>query len=56
MNVRDSIQKQWQDASFNDNFIFSKTLELFPDICKQIIELILNIKVNKIFYPEREKI
>lgn len=52
----DSIQKQWDDASFNDNFVFSKTLELFPDICKQIIELILNVRVNHISYPEREKV
>lgn len=52
----DSIQKQWDDASFNDNFVFSKTLELFPDICKQIIELILDVKVNHISYPEREKV
>lgn len=56
MTVQDSIQKQWDTASFNDNFVFSKTLELFPDICKQIIELILNIKVNHISYPEREKV
>ena len=53
---KDSIQKQWLDASFNDNFVFSKTLELFPDICKQIIELILNVKINNIAYPEREKV
>ena len=53
---KDSIKRKWDDASFNDNFIFSKTLELFPDICKQIIELILNVKVNSISYPEREKV
>lgn len=56
MTVQDSIQQQWDNASFNDNFVFSKTLELFPDICKQIIELILNVKVNHISYPEREKV
>ena len=56
MTDQDSIQKQWSEASFNNNFVFSKTLELFPDICKQIIELILNIKVNRISYPEREKV
>ena len=53
---KDFIKRKWDDASFNDNFIFSKTLELFPDICKQIIELILNVKVNSISYPEREKV
>lgn len=53
---KDLIQKQWDDASFNDNFVFSKTLELFPDICKQIIELILGVKINHIDFPEREKV
>jgi predicted transposase/invertase (TIGR01784 family) len=36
--------------------VFSKTLDLFPDICKQIIELILDIKVNHIDFPERENV
>lgn len=53
---KDLIQKQWDDASFNDNFVFSKTLELFPDICKQIIEMILKIKISHIGFPEREKV
>lgn len=39
-----------------DNFIFSKTLELFPALCKQLIELILNINVKHIDFPEREKV
>ena len=56
MTDKASIQQQWDNASFNDNFVFSKTLELFPDICKQIIELILKVKVNYISYPEREKV
>ena len=36
-------------------FLFSN-LELFPKLCKQLIELILNINVTKISYPEREKV
>lgn len=56
MANQDSIQKQWNAVSFNDNFVFSKTLELFPDICKQVIELIFNVRVNRISYTEREEV
>ena len=51
-----TIEQKWQNATFQDNFVFSKTLELFPDLCKQLIEIILNIRVKEISYPEREKV
>ena len=50
------LELQWLDSTFKDNFIFSKTLELFPALCKQLIELILNINVKHIDFPEREKV
>ena len=50
------LEQQWLDSTFKDNFIFSKTLELFPALCKQLIELILNINVKHIDFPEREKV
>ena len=40
----------------NQNFIFGKTLEMNSEICQQLIELILNIRVKEIKYPEREKV
>ena len=51
-----TLEQKWLNSTFQDNFIFSKTLELFPDICKQLIEIILNIRVKEISYPEREKV
>ena len=49
------VEKKWLNASIKDNFIFSKTMELYPDLCRQLLELILNIKIKSISYPEREK-
>ena len=49
------VEQKWLDASIKDNFIFGKTMELYPDLCRQLIELILNIKIKEISYPEREK-
>ena len=56
MTDKNSVEKKWHDATIQDNFIFSKTLEMNPDICRRLIELILNIHVKKINYPEREKV
>ena len=55
MTNKKSIEKKWLNASIKDNFIFGKTMELYPDLCCKLLELILNIKIKSINYPEREK-
>ena len=49
------ISKQWRDATIQNNFVFGKTLETNPELCRRLLELILNVKINEINYPEREK-
>ena len=49
------IAKKWQEATIKDNFIFGKTLETNPHLCRRLLELILNTKIREIKYPEREK-
>ena len=49
------ITKQWHDATIQNNFVFGKTMELYLDLCRQLLELILDIKIKEIVYPEREK-
>ena len=49
------IANQWHDATIRDNFVFGKTMEIYPDLCRQLLELILDIKIKEITYPEREK-
>ena len=49
------ISKQWHDATIQNNFVFGKTMELYPDLCRRLLELILNTKIKEISYPEREK-
>lgn len=55
MTYQQLIDKQWQNASIKDNFIFGKTMELYPNLCRHLLELILSVKISKINYPEREK-
>ena len=50
------LEQKWLTLTFKDNFIFSKTLELFPDLCKKILELILQLNIKRIDFPEREKV
>ena len=50
-----TANKQWHEATIRDNFVFGKTMELYPDLCRQLLELILDIKIKEITYPEREK-
>ena len=51
----DDIEKKWHEATIQNNFIFGKTMEIYPELCRKLIEIILKIKVLRIDYPEREK-
>ena len=55
MSLKRTAETKWANATIQDNFIFSKTMELYPDLCRQLLELILDIKIKEISYPEREK-
>ena len=55
MSFSGSVASKWEHATIQDNFIFSKTMELFPELCRQLLELILDINIKQISYPEREK-
>ena len=47
--------KKLDEATIQNNFVFGKTMELYPDLCRRLLEIILNIEIAKIQYPEREK-
>ena len=55
MTVELTAKNLWLNATIRDNFVFSKTMELYPDLCRQLLEQILKIKIKEINYPEREK-
>lgn len=49
------LEQKWQSLTIQDNFIFSRVMEENPDLCRQMIEMILNVKILRLDYPEREK-
>jgi len=55
MTRKDILEKQWHNTTIKDNFIFGRTMEMYPDLCRYLLELILHMKIKEIFYPEREK-
>jgi len=50
------LLKKWQSLTIQNNFIFSKTFESSPELCRRLLEKILKIKIKRIRYIEREKV
>ena len=48
--------KKYEELQFTDDFMFGKVLYSNPDLCKEILELILNKKIRKIKFPEIQKV
>lgn len=49
-----SSAEKWEKLTFADNYIFCKVMETNPDICKEMLELLLNIKIERIEIPKTE--
>ena len=47
--------QKWERLTLADNFIFCKVLEDNPEVCKHLIEILLNIKIDRIEKPAAEK-
>ena len=45
----EELQKKWESLTFTDNFIFSHVMH-DEDICRQVVELILGVRIGKIYY------
>ncbi len=50
------LEKKWYSLTIQNNFIFGKTMENNPNLCRRLLEKILRIKIKSISYPEREKV
>ena len=48
-------RKEFKDLTFADDFMFAKVM-LNETLCKQLLEIILNVKIRKISYPEEQKV
>lgn len=58
MNAKTELTpaEKWERLTFADNFIFCKVMEDNPEICKELLELLLNIKIDRLEVPVAERI
>lgn len=54
-NVTPRRYKQYHELDFTDNFMFCKILEKKPDLCRRLLETILNKKIRKIVFVNTEE-
>ena len=47
--------KHWEELTFADNFLFCKILEDAPELCRQLLELLLRIKIDRLEPPQSER-
>ena len=43
--------EKWERATLADNFIFCKVMTENPDLCKELLEMLLTIKIDRIEQP-----
>ena len=51
----EQLQKQYKELTFTDDFMFGKVLVNNPEICRRLLEVLLEIRIKKISFPERQK-
>ena len=44
------LQKKWENLTFTDDFIFSRVMH-DENICRQVVELILGVRIGEKFSP-----
>lgn len=45
----------WEDLTFANNFLFCKILESDPELCRQILEMLLDIEIEKLEPVQAER-
>ncbi len=48
-------RKEYDELTFTDDFMFWNILVTNQDLCKELLELLLDVKIEKICFPEGQK-
>ena len=51
-----TLEEKWQNATIANNFIFYKVMRNNPDICKELLEILLEFKIQRIEMSQEEEI
>ncbi|MBQ5491687.1 MAG: Rpn family recombination-promoting nuclease/putative transposase [Treponema sp.] len=49
-------EEKWEQATLANNFIFYKVMRNHPDICKELLEILLEFKIDRIEMSQEEEI
>ncbi len=51
-----SLKEKWENATIANNFIFYKVMHNNPDVCKELLEILLEIKIDHIEMRQEEEV
>ena len=51
-----TLEEKWQNATLANNFIFYKIMRHNPDVCKELLEILLEFPIEKIEMSQEEEI
>ena len=51
-----TLEEKWQNATIANNFIFYKIMRHNPDVCKELLEILLEFKIERIEISQEEEI
>lgn len=53
--IEKSKAESWENMTLANNFLFCKIMSSDKDLCKELIELLLNVKIDRLEVPQSEK-
>ena len=57
MNEKElTLEEKWEQATIANNFLFYKVMHDNPDVCKQLLEILLEMEIDKIDMNTQEVI
>ena len=55
-SIEQVLEEKWKNATIANNFIFYKVMRNNPDVCKELIEILLKIKIDHIEMKSEETV
>ena len=55
-DVEQALEEKWKNATIANNFIFYKVMRNNPDVCKELLEILLQIKIDHIEMKTEETV
>jgi len=56
MNERQNDGQKWEDLTIANNFMFYKIMRHNPDVCKKLLEILLEFKIDHIEMSQEEEV